>query len=126
MTGTKPDERIRTPMRWTADPATAGLLDRDEPWEPLSADDCETVNVAAQAADPDSLLATYRDLIRLRNARTRRCARRDDRRRGRRRARDRLAAHDGRRDAAGRGERGRRPGDAPTAWRSTADRCAGR
>ena len=28
MTGTKPDERIRTPMRWTADPSTAGFTDR--------------------------------------------------------------------------------------------------
>jgi alpha-amylase len=67
MTGTKPDERIRTPMRWTADPATAGFT-TGTPWEALSEDDPLTVNVAAQLADPTSLLATYQDLIRLRGA----------------------------------------------------------
>ena len=36
MTGTKPDERIRTPMRWTADEPAAGLLRRSTPWQPLS------------------------------------------------------------------------------------------
>ena len=67
MTGTKPDERIRTPMRWTADPATAGFT-TGTPWEALSGDDPATVNVAAQLGDPGSLLATYQDLIRLRGA----------------------------------------------------------
>ncbi len=65
MTGTKPDERIRTPMRWTADPATAGFT-TGTPWEALSDDDPATVNVEAQAADRDSLLATYEDLVRVR------------------------------------------------------------
>ncbi|HEY3335784.1 MAG TPA: alpha-amylase family glycosyl hydrolase [Candidatus Limnocylindrales bacterium] len=65
MTGTKPDERIRTPMRWTADPATAGFT-TGTPWEALSDDDPATVNVAAQAADRGSLLAAYQDLVRVR------------------------------------------------------------
>jgi alpha-amylase len=66
MTGTKPDERIRTPMRWTPDPSTAGFTS-GTPWEALSEDDAATVNVDAQTADTSSLLTAYRDLIRVRN-----------------------------------------------------------
>ena len=66
MTGTKPDERIRTPMRWTADPSTAGFTS-GTPWQALSEDDAATVNVEAQAADTTSLLTAYRDLVRVRN-----------------------------------------------------------
>jgi glycosidase len=66
MTGTKPDERIRTPMRWTPDPATAGFT-TGTPWQPLSEDDPATVNVESQAASRDSLLATYQDLVRVRS-----------------------------------------------------------
>jgi glycosidase len=65
MTGRKPDERIRTPMRWTADEPAAGFS-TVEPWQPLS-DDPPEVNVATQLADPDSLLRTYGDLIRVRS-----------------------------------------------------------
>ncbi len=63
MTGQKPDERIRTPMQWTADGSgfTTGT-----PWEPAN-DDADTVNVAAQQDDPDSLLAHYRNLIHARS-----------------------------------------------------------
>jgi glycosidase len=64
MTGRKPDERIRTPMRWD-DASPAAGFSAVEPWEALS-DDPATVNVATEAADPASLLSTYRDLIRLR------------------------------------------------------------
>jgi glycosidase len=63
MTGDKPDPRIRTPMHWSRGPAagfTSGL-----PWEPLQADSL-TANVAAQDADPTSLLNLYRRLIHLR------------------------------------------------------------
>jgi len=67
MTGAKPDERIRTPMRWTADPATAGFTS-GIPWEALSEDDAASVNVEAQLADPSSLLATYESLVRVRAA----------------------------------------------------------
>ena len=65
MTGSKPDERIRTPMRWTQDPVTAGFT-TGTPWEPLSEDPPAT-SVAAQAGAPDSLLTTYTDLIRVRS-----------------------------------------------------------
>jgi alpha-amylase len=65
MTGHKPDEAIRTPMRWD-DTATAGFSS-GTPWEPLSADPAE-VNVTTESADPGSLLATYRTLAHLRAA----------------------------------------------------------
>jgi alpha-amylase len=64
MTGRKPDERIRTPMRWDGSSPAAGFSIH-EPWEALS-DDPATTNVAAESADPASLLSHYRDLIRLR------------------------------------------------------------
>jgi glycosidase len=66
MSGAKPDERIRTPMRWDASSPAAGFSSH-EPWEALS-DDPASVNVAAESPDPASLLSRYRDLIRLRNA----------------------------------------------------------
>jgi len=66
MTGQKPDERIRTPMRWDASEPTAGFSNH-APWEALSGD-AAGVNVATEAADPASLLSTYRELIRLRGA----------------------------------------------------------
>ena len=37
MTGAKPDERIRTPMRWDASAPAAGFSTH-APWEPLSGD----------------------------------------------------------------------------------------
>jgi glycosidase len=64
MTGHKPDELIRTPMRWDATTPAAGFSS-GTPWEPLSGDPPE-VNVASEEADPDSLLSTYRALISLR------------------------------------------------------------
>jgi len=67
MTGTKPDERIRTPMRWTADSGTAGFT-TGSPWQALSGDDAASVNVEAQLADPGSLLATYQGLVHTRGA----------------------------------------------------------
>lgn len=63
MQGMKPDERIRTPMQWSAAPHAG--FSAVEPWQPL-ADDWQTVNVAAQDDDPNSLLNHYRALIRLR------------------------------------------------------------
>ena len=61
MTGHKPDELIRTPMRWNSTTPGAGFSN-GTPWEPLSADPPE-VNVEDQLADPRSLLSTYRALI---------------------------------------------------------------
>jgi alpha-amylase len=66
MTGRKPDERIRTPMRWDGTTPAAGFSSAT-PWEPLS-DDPAAVNVATESADPGSVLSFYRDLIRLRAA----------------------------------------------------------
>jgi glycosidase len=65
MSGRKPDERIRTPMRWDATEPAAGFSTAT-PWQPLSIDPAGT-DVASEAADPDSLLATYRTVIRLRS-----------------------------------------------------------
>lgn len=64
MTGPKPDERIRTPMQWTAD-KHAGFT-TGTAWA-LANRDYKTVNVAAQTGQADSLLEHYRALIALRN-----------------------------------------------------------
>ena len=64
MTGVKPDEKIRTPMQWTAGP-NAGFSTAT-PWQPVNAD-AEQANVETQRADPESLLNHYRKLIALRN-----------------------------------------------------------
>jgi alpha-amylase len=66
MLGSKPDERIRTPMQWTGD-VPAGGFSTGRPWEALAAD-WQTANVATEDADPGSLLSTYRDEIALRHA----------------------------------------------------------
>lgn len=63
MEGTKPDERLRTPMQWRpghADGFTAG-----NPWEALQ-DDSLTTTVAAEESDTGSVLAMNRRLIHLR------------------------------------------------------------
>lgn len=59
--GRKPDERIRTPMPWTADDPGYGFTSAD-PWQSL-ADGADTANVATQTRDPGSLLSWYRTLI---------------------------------------------------------------
>ena len=67
MTGTKPDERIRTPMQWE-NSASAGFTDGARLWQPLQdSDNIATANVVDQSEDPDSLFSHYRDLIHLRN-----------------------------------------------------------
>ena len=64
MSGAKPDERIRTPMRW--DPTAPGFgFSTGTPWEAPSNDAAGT-DVATQSVDPGSLLSAYRSLIRLR------------------------------------------------------------
>jgi alpha-glucosidase len=57
---------VRTPMPWSGD-ANAGFTD-GQPWLPLNSDWPDN-NVAAQRADPRSLLNLYRDLLSLRRAR---------------------------------------------------------
>ena len=64
MTGQKPDEKIRTPMQWSAE-LNAGFTTAT-PWIELTAEWPER-NVATLAARPDSLLSHYRALIHLRN-----------------------------------------------------------
>lgn len=63
MTGTKPDERIRTPMQWNG--SETGGFTTGMPWQALQ-NDVATVNVAIQNEDPQSLLSHYRTLIHLR------------------------------------------------------------
>jgi len=65
ITGDKPDERLRTPMQWRAAPA--GGFSTGKAWEALQADSM-TVTVAAQDAEPRSLLNLHRRLIHLRAA----------------------------------------------------------
>ncbi len=62
MTGDKPDERLRTPMQWTA---SSRGFSSGKPWEVPQADSL-TANVAAQERRPNSLLKLYRWLMRLR------------------------------------------------------------
>lgn len=64
MTGTKPDERIRTPMQWSD--AEDGGFTSGTPWQPL-ASDRSSGSVANQVEVDNSLLSTYRTLIHLRN-----------------------------------------------------------
>ena len=64
MTGDKPDERLRTPMAWTGKLPNVGFSGV-APWE-AAADGSDRANVASETADPDSVLAAYRDLIALR------------------------------------------------------------
>lgn len=61
--GDKPDENLRTPMHWTAAPG-AGFT-TGTPWRAPQTD-FTTRNVAAQDADPNSLLNLHRRLIHLR------------------------------------------------------------
>ena len=68
MTGTKPDERIRTPMQWQ-DSRYAGFTQGESVWEPLQpAENIAAANVADQTDDPNSLLSHYRRLVHLRNS----------------------------------------------------------
>jgi len=63
MRGSKPDEKIRTPMMWSAE-ANAGFT-TGEPWQAPNSE-YTAKNVAALSADPSSIWSLYRDLIRLR------------------------------------------------------------
>jgi len=64
MTGSKPDENLRTPMQWSTEPDSA--FTSGIPWEPVNKG-WEETNVETQAANPDSLLNWYKGLIQLRN-----------------------------------------------------------
>jgi alpha-amylase len=65
MQGKKPDEDIRLPMQWSAEPNagfTTGI-----PWR-APGTDYPQVNVAAESLDPHSLLSFYQTMIALRHA----------------------------------------------------------
>lgn len=62
--GDKPDENIRTPMHWTS--AAGGGFTTGTPWR-APQPDWATRTVAAQDADPASLLNLHRRLIHLRS-----------------------------------------------------------
>ncbi len=63
MTGRKPDPDLRTPMQWTSAPGAG--FSTAAPWHAVNAG-ADIRNVATESADPTSLLASYRTLIRLR------------------------------------------------------------
>ncbi len=65
MQGTKPDERIRTPMQWD-DSKPAGGFSAVTPWEGMAIG-YNRATVAGETDDPDSLLNHYRTLIHLRD-----------------------------------------------------------
>ncbi len=65
MSGTGADENKRTPMQWSNEDYAG--FSACFPWQPANKD-YETVNVATEDADPNSLLNLYRKLISLRNA----------------------------------------------------------
>jgi glycosidase len=65
MSGSKPDERIRTPMQWD-DSRLSGGFSTTTAWQTMG-NGYRQVNVAAQTDDPASLLNHYRHLVQLRN-----------------------------------------------------------
>ena len=65
MTGQKPDENIRKPMQWSADPQ-AGFT-TGQAWQAPSSN-FASFNVADQLTDEGSLLSHYKKWIQMRNA----------------------------------------------------------
>ena len=65
MTGTKPDERLRTPMAWDTTPGL-GFTRSPTAWESRNADSM-TANIGVQDRDSASLLNHYRRMIHLRS-----------------------------------------------------------
>ena len=60
------DEPLRAPMSWTADKRGAGFTTSSKPFRPI-APNVARYNVAAQLADPNSLLTFYKSMLALRN-----------------------------------------------------------
>jgi len=61
------DEPLRAPMSWTADKRSAGFTTSAKPFRPI-APNVVRYNVAAQQADPHSLLTFYKNMLALRNS----------------------------------------------------------
>jgi oligo-1,6-glucosidase/alpha-glucosidase len=59
-------DRFRTPMQWDATD-NAGFCPTAVPWLPVD-ENYETINVKSELADADSLLNTYRTLVRFRRS----------------------------------------------------------
>ncbi|WP_244364069.1 alpha-amylase family glycosyl hydrolase [Paenibacillus cellulositrophicus] len=64
MRGVKPDERIREPMVWSDLSPQPGQTSWEQPL--LTGEAAKGISVQSESADPNSLLSTYRDLIRWR------------------------------------------------------------
>jgi len=60
------DEPLRAPMSWTANKQGAGFTTSSKPFRPV-APNVARYNVAAQLADPNSLLSFYKSMLALRN-----------------------------------------------------------
>ncbi|QTN29381.1 alpha-amylase [Rhodoferax sp. AJA081-3] len=60
------DEPLRAPMSWTSDKRGAGFTTSIKPFRPI-APNVARYNVAAQLADPNSLLSFYKSMLALRN-----------------------------------------------------------
>ena len=60
------DEPLRAPMSWTADAHGAGFTTNAKPFRPIAPNVAHN-NVAAQLADPKSLLSFYKSMLALRN-----------------------------------------------------------
>ncbi|MES2952165.1 MAG: alpha-amylase family glycosyl hydrolase [Pseudomonadota bacterium] len=65
--GLEGDEPLRAPMSWTADKRGAGFTTGGKPFRPV-APNVARYNVAAQLADPHSLLSFYKSMLALRNS----------------------------------------------------------
>ena len=61
------DAPLRAPMSWTANTRSAGFTTSDKPFRPI-APNVARYNVAAQLADPHSLLSFYKSMLALRNS----------------------------------------------------------
>jgi glycosidase len=64
--GLEGDEPLRAPMSWTADMRGAGFTTNGKPFRPIAPNVAHN-NVAAQLADPQSLLSFYKSMLALRN-----------------------------------------------------------
>ncbi|MES2584786.1 MAG: alpha-amylase family glycosyl hydrolase [Pseudomonadota bacterium] len=65
--GLEGDQPLRAPMSWTADKQGAGFTTSIKSFRPV-APNVARYNVAAQLADPNSLLAFYKSMLALRNS----------------------------------------------------------
>jgi glycosidase len=65
MRGRKPDPELRTPMLWSTAANAGFTTDTARPWHPITGNP-QHGSVAAEDADPNSLLSLYKHLVRVR------------------------------------------------------------